>query len=92
MNNFKVGDLVIMQNATYYTEYDGSPAVITSPLDVREAVDMRNGEDRIIACYGVRLLSIPDALEILAQPHQVRRPKDDVEARALAHSEALETA
>jgi hypothetical protein len=92
MSIFKVGDLVIMQNATYYTEYDGTTAVITSPLDVREVVDTRNGEDRIIACYGVRLLSIPDALELYAQPHQVRRPKDDAEARALAHSEELETA
>ena len=69
---FKVGNLVIMQKATHYFEYDDLPAVIIKPLANRWCLDlntMRRVQDGV---YGVRILTL-NGLEVSARPWQLKR-------------------
>ena len=60
--HFKVGDLVILQHASYYTEYDGSPGIIFKDPSYREALDLNTMQYRRCYCYRVRVLRGADCL------------------------------
>ena len=64
---FKVGEMVITQHATYFTEFDGSLGVITQPLQRRLCTDLNLMERVYAHVYGVRLL-------VKGEPHLWFRP------------------
>jgi len=72
---FKIGDRVIMQHATYYEEYDGAEAVITEVLAPRSVIDMRTLERPQKMVYGVKIL-VGEGCDVRAYPWQLRK-KDD---------------
>lgn len=83
---FKPGDLVIMQNATYFTECDGCPAVVVEgPADCW-GVNLLTMQDELVWTYIVRLL-VPFDYTLLAdnlvcaRHYQLRRPIDKRENR-----------
>jgi hypothetical protein len=70
-NPFKIGDLVVMQRADYWVEYDGMPAVVTAPCAQRRTLDMRTLQRRRVLTYEVKILAEPEKL-ICARPDQLR--------------------
>lgn len=76
--NFQVGDLVIMQHATYHHEYDGLPAVICGERGPRNVVDLRTmREFRVEKSYQVQLVGFDDIFAAL--PYQLRKPGNGTE-------------
>jgi len=69
---FKVGELVIMQNASYYTEWNGALGVIVSPLAPRTSMDLVSMQYRTNPSYRVKVLT-RDGIVVDARPHQIRR-------------------
>ena len=53
---FEVGEMVVAQHATYFSEYDGSPGIVTQPLGIRRGMDLNLMEKVFAHVYGVRLL------------------------------------
>jgi len=76
---FKVGELVIMQNASYYTEWNGALGVIVSPLAPRTSMDLLSMQYKTNASYRVKVLT-EDGIVVDARPHQIRRLRGPEEA------------
>lgn len=80
---FKPGDLAIMQNGTYYAEFDGCPAVVVGGLDYRLSVNLITMKNVFAWTYRVRLLTSsytwPRANIVSAYPYQLRRPDNKQE-------------
>ena len=76
--NFQIGNLVIMQKATHYFEYDGLLAVITKPLQNRWCMDMNTMNRTADSVYGIRILTL-GGLDVFARPWQLRRLRDGEE-------------
>ncbi len=76
---FKVGELVIMQHASYYTEWNGALGVIVSPLAPRTSMDLLSMQYRTNASYRVKVLT-QDGIVVDARPHQIRRLRGPEEA------------
>jgi len=74
---YQVGELVIMQNASYYTEWNGALGVVVSPLALRTSMDLVTMQYRTSASYRVRVLADD------ARPHQLRplRGPDETETQ-----------
>ena len=53
---FEIGELVITQHATYFSELDGSLGIITKPLQRKLCTDLHLMEKVYGHVYGVRLL------------------------------------
>ncbi len=68
---FKVGELVIMQNASYYTEWNGALGVVVNPLALRTSMDLVTMRYRTSASYRVKVLA-DDGVIVDARPHQLR--------------------
>lgn len=84
---FHVGDLVVMCNANFHTEYDGAPAVVVGALQPRRGLDLASMEFVTVTCYDVEVLVEP-ARKVLAYPHQLRPLHGDPEtSRALVRKE-----
>ena len=64
---FKVGEMVITQHATYFTEFDGSLGVITQPLRRKFCRDLNLMTQVYSHVYQVRLL-------VEGEPHLWLRP------------------
>ena len=79
---FKVGELVIMQKASVFEEYDGFLAIVTQGLQFRNAMDSITMEWEWVYCYGVRVLDGDEmstsGQKFSALPGQLRR-LDDIE-------------
>jgi hypothetical protein len=80
---FKVGELVIMQNASYYTEWNGALGVIVSPLAPRTSMDLLSMQYRTNPSYRVKILA-RDGIVVDARPHQIRhlRGPDETSRRS----------
>lgn len=76
---FKVGELVVMQHASYYTEWNGALGVIVSPLAPRTSMDLLTMRYRTSASYRVKVLAA-DGMVVDARPHQIRRLRGPDEA------------
>jgi hypothetical protein len=79
---YQVGELVIMQNASYYTEWNGALGVVVSPLALRTSMDLVTMRYRTSASYRVRVLA-DDGVVVDARPHQLRplRGPDETETQ-----------
>jgi hypothetical protein len=71
----QVGDLVIMQNASYYTEWNGALGVVVSPLSLRTSMDLMHMQYFTSPSYRVKVL-IQDGFIVDARPHQIRPLRD----------------
>ena len=81
MNTFVEGELVIMQHATHYDEWNGAPAVEVGGLTVRSPVDMRTMETVTFVGYQVLPL-VEGAFKVTCKPHQLRKLREpDAEQR-----------
>lgn len=72
---FKVGELVIMQNASYYKEWNGHLGVVVGTLATRPSIDLLSMSLRTRQGYRVKILA-SDSMIVDAQPHQLRRLHD----------------
>lgn len=73
--SFKIGDLVITQNAEYFSEYDGTLAIIVGGHAGRCAMNMNTMEEEWYPfTYEVRLLFCNRVVTV--KPHQIRKPGD----------------
>jgi len=73
---FQIGDLVILQHASWYSEYDGTPGVVVGGLAPRAALDMHSMKKEFLGpSYRVRVL-VADGFVVTALPHQLRRPSE----------------
>ncbi len=77
LDEFEVGELVIMQNADYWEEYDGVPAVVIGPNVTRYALDLLAMEWRFVHSYDVRLLADPPKY-VFARHDQLRKLHDNL--------------
>lgn len=78
---FQIGNLVIMQNGTVFTEYDGFLAVIVDRGRYRRAMNMITMQCEWHYLYKVRLIREVDALsvdggQLCVRPWQIRRLRD----------------
>ena len=84
---FSIGELVVMCNANFHTEYDGAPAVVVGALQPRRGLDLTTMEFVTVTCYDVEVLVQP-ARKVLAYPYQLRPLRGDPEtSRALVRKE-----
>ena len=80
---FRKGELAIMQNASYFTEYNGYLAVVESDLKRGQPVDLNLMEHVWKTGYSVSIL-LPDQRKgVFAAPHQLRRLKEPPENRSV---------
>jgi len=85
-HHFKVGEMVIMQNASYFNEYNGYPAIVVGDYDIRNTLDLSSMVRDENFCYQVEILKGPDCLSgeefvVCAKPHQLRRPDNKPSVR-----------
>lgn len=69
--SFRIGELVVMQNASYYTEWNGSLGVIVAALAPRTSMDLSSMRLCTRASYQVQVLA-EDGVIVDARPHQLR--------------------
>ncbi len=83
---FEVGDLVILQHATYFHEYDGTPAIIVEGRSGRLVTNLNTMEEIWLpVSYDVHILCVDDLIATVA-PHQIRRPWSHAQESSMAHS------
>ena len=70
---FRKGELVVMQHATYFTEYDGCLGVVQTGLIRSSAMDMRFMQYIERSVYRVKILDPNFKHTVVAMPHQIRR-------------------
>ena len=70
-----VGELVILQNSDYFTEYDGQLGVIVGTLRWRRVLDLGTMTRERRLRYLVRPL-VPGGIRVASGEHQVRRLRD----------------
>ena len=87
-SRFRVGELVIMQHARFFHEYEGAPAIVTGGLRRRHPIDLKSMKSLEYDGYEVRILA-GDGQVANAEPHQLRKLRD-IEHRQF--SRALEKA
>ena len=73
---FKVGELVITQHATFFTEFNGSLGVVILPLGRRECTDLNQMKKVYAHVYGVRLLREGEP-RLWFRPWQLRKLGED---------------
>ena len=78
---FRVGELVILQHATYYEEYNGSLGVVTEPLAPRTGLNLCTMESEITLSYKVRILA-EESLDVQATAAQLRKLGDGSDEQA----------
>jgi hypothetical protein len=78
---FQVGELVVMQNASVFEEYQECLAVIAEPLQYRAAMDTIQMEPVGLYCYGVMIIQADwldgNSRTFNARPDQIRRLSND---------------
>ena len=72
ISEIAVGDLVIMQNASYYEEWNEMPALVIGGLTQRRSMNLHTMEHHTHWAYKVEILQ-SDGLRVDAEPHQLRR-------------------
>ena len=70
---FEVGEMVITQHATYFSEYDGMPGVVTRSLQTRLCMDLNLMTKYYAHVYRVRLL-VRGGPSFCFRPWQLRKP------------------
>ena len=83
-----VGELVILQNSDYFTEYDGQLGVIVGALHWRRVLDLRTMTRERRLRYSVRPL-VPGGIVVASGEHQVRRLRDPGEECTSERSNGL---
>lgn len=74
-DTFRTGDLVILQHATYFDEYNETPGIIVECLAGRYATNLNTMEEKWMpASYRVHVLCAGD-LVVTVSPHQIRKPR-----------------
>ncbi len=68
---FEVGEIVIMQRASYYSEWNGHLGLVVGGIALRSAMDMVSMTGECILCYQVEILA-KDGMTVFAEPHQLR--------------------
>jgi hypothetical protein len=92
MSEIAVGELVVMQKAGYYEEWNGALGVIVGSLHARPAMDLNTMTRNWGLCYRVRILAEGGCV-VSAGPHQVRRlrgPEVGVRKRATEDADATQ--
>ena len=84
---FSVGELVVMQHASYHDEYNGEPAIVVGGLAPRRALNLVSMTCETVICYDVRVLAEPD-LTLFAMPHQLRPLRGEPEPDAVEEETA----
>ena len=72
MSDFVIGELVIMQNATYFHRWDGALGVVIGLREKRRAIDLNTNETAVIDAYRVRILE-DDGIALICERHQMKR-------------------
>ena len=75
---FEVGELVIMQHATYFSETDGELATVIVPLGLRSCFDLNLMKKTWSHVYGVKVLNGTE-LRLWCRPWQLRKLDADKE-------------
>jgi hypothetical protein len=75
-SKFQVGEIVITQHATYFSEFDGSLGVVIYPLQRRLCLDLNLMERVYSHVYGVQLL-VSGEPRLWFRPWQLRKPGSD---------------
>jgi len=82
----QVGDLVVMQHASYYEEFNGCIGLVVGELRPRHSTDLRTMEKATVHAYAVQLTA---GFVVNAMPYQLRRLRDSEDPE---HQEILEDA
>ncbi len=72
MSQFAVGEIVILQNATYFEEWDGALAEVLEGYTLRNPMDMNSMQRSCIATYRVMPLA-NDGFVVNCTPDQLRK-------------------
>ena len=75
---FKVGELVIMQHATYFSETDGELATVITSLGLRSCFDLHMMKRTWSHVYGVKVLNDTE-LKLWCRPWQLRKLDPGIE-------------
>lgn len=70
MSTFKVGEVTILQNAAYFTEYNGMECTILTPLQENKIMHMTTMEQAKRESYFVEMA---DGLKLKAAPYQLKK-------------------
>jgi hypothetical protein len=72
---FKLGELAVLQNASYFAEWDGALALVVGGLALRYPRNMHTMECEPLLAYKVRPL-VEGAIDVTCQPYQLRKLDD----------------
>ena len=83
-DQFKVGEIAILQNATYFHEYNDYPCIILSKLTSRKTLDLNTMEIEEINAYSVEVGVKGNVVSV--QPFQLRKLRNETKAGAICKS------
>ena len=73
---FQIGELVIMQKATYFEEHNDAPGIVLEALKRHRSLNMLTMKRESIQGYRIRIL-VENAPVVTAHPYQLRKLRDD---------------
>lgn len=72
MTTFAIGETAILQNTTYFTQWDGCLVVVVEGLGVRRVLDLRTRQHVRLLTYGVLPL-VEGAIKLQSELYQLRK-------------------
>lgn len=72
MEDLAIGELVIMQHADHFHEWDGALGVVVGLQSRRRAMDMPTMRLVMLDAYRVRILD-PNGITVICERHQLRK-------------------
>lgn len=87
---FSVGELVILQKATYFSEWDGAIGQIVGPLKLRCCRDMHTMQTEWHKRYSVLPLA-EGAFEVYCHENQLRKLNDTEQSSVTTRNMAVQS-
>lgn len=66
---------MVLQNASFFNDWEGALAIVVEGLSRREVLDLRTGELVELTAYAVNPI-VPGNVRLVCEPHQLRRLLD----------------
>jgi hypothetical protein len=75
---FQIGEIAILQHATFYHEFNSYPCVIVNEFRSRNTINLNTMEDEILDVYRVEILTPGNVVGskdsvVSVQPYQLRK-------------------
>mgnify|MGYP006278099343 CR=1 FL=1 len=90
MEDLANGEIVIMQHPSHFSRWNGALGVVIGLRCSRKALDLNTNRNILLDGYRVRVLDT-DGIELICEPHQLRKLHDFGESGSTRQGIELES-